>query len=49
MSKIICGYIESEPSRVDETCSERTPPNVYCVVYFIDEIVFGNERGFYIE
>lgn len=49
MSKIIWGYIESEPSRVDETCSERTPPNVYCVLYFIDEIVFGNERGFYIE
>ena len=38
------------PSRVDETCSERSPPTLHYVLqYFIDEIVFGNERGFYIE
>ena len=32
VSKIIWGYIKSEPSKVDETCSERTPPNVYCIL-----------------
>lgn len=49
VSKIIWGYIENALTSRWDLLWAKSTNFAHVLQYFIDEIVFGNERGFYIE